>query len=193
MIDTKKQISDILTLSPVIAAVRREQQLLSLCKTENSPEIVFVLHAEVSDVARLSDVAKSTGKTVFLHADLIEGLNPDDAAMRFLKSATAADGIISTRSGVIRAAKDAGFLTVQRFFVVDSQAEDTILRTVGRFSPDCIELMPGLIAPVIARIVPRLQIPVIAGGLIETKEQIIGLLSAGACGVSTSCESLWEI
>lgn len=189
----KPSISDILTAAPVIAAIRRQSELAALGDEDAPVEIVFILHATISDIAHLTARAKRAGKTVFLHADLIEGLNPDPAAMQFLRSTTAADGIISTRSGVIRAAKDAGFLTVQRFFVVDSQAEETVLRTVSQVNPDCIELMPGLITPVIERIVTRLSVPVIAGGLIETKEQIVGLLSAGACGVSTSRAELWGI
>ncbi len=193
MADRSTSIADILAEAPVIAAVRRMADLTALGGKDISAAIVFILHAALSDVAARCDAAKAAGKTVFLHADLIEGLNPDVAAMQFLRSTTHADGIISTRSGVIRAAKEAGFLTVQRFFVVDSQAEETVLRTVSQVSPDCIELMPGLITPVISRIVPRLHIPVIAGGLIETKEQVVGLLSAGVCGVSTSQTLLWRI
>ena len=67
------------------------------------------------------------------------------------------------------------------------------MRTVSQIMPDCIELMPGLITPVVGRLAKKLSLPVIAGGLIETKEQVMTLLSAGACGVSTSCEALWRI
>ena len=184
-------LSSLLELSPVIAAVRQTETLSAACTAQ--PEILFLLHATVSDVASRVSTAKAAGKCVFLHADLIEGLSADSAAMRYLRSTTAADGIISTRSGVIRAAKDCGFLTVQRFFVVDSQAEETVLRTVSQTTPDCVELMPGIIPTVISRLSAKLSLPVIAGGLVETKEQVVSLLSAGACGVSTSCPELWNI
>ena len=177
--------------SPVIAAVRQEDAFASALRS--SSELLFILHTTVSDVSRLVQAAKQSHKQVFLHADFIEGLSGDGAAMRFLRSSTGADGIISTRSGVIRAAKECGFLTVQRFFIVDSQAEENVLRTVPQTCPDCIELMPGLITPVIGRLAQKLSQPVIAGGLIETKEQVISILSAGACGISTSCPVLWDI
>ncbi len=193
MADAAPGISDLLAAAPVIAAVRKPSELAALSDDSVCISMVFILRATLSDVAQLCRTAKEAGKTVFLHADLIEGLSPDAAAMQFLRHTTAADGIISTRSGVIRAAKEAGFLTVQRFFVVDSQAEENVLRTVSQVSPDCIELMPGLITPVISRIAGQLHIPVIAGGLIEAKEQVVGLLSAGACGVSTSARTLWSI
>lgn len=193
MKNTPAPISALLECAPVIAAVRRSSGLSLLSDNGISSEIVFILHATLADVASRAAAAKDAGMTVFLHADLIDGLNPDAAAMQFLKTTTAADGIISTRSGVIRCAKDTGFLTVQRFFVVDSQAEETVMRTVSQTMPDCIELMPGLITPVVGRLAKKLSLPVIAGGLIETKEQVMTLLSAGACGVSTSCEALWRI
>ena len=189
-----KQTLDIaahLEMSPVIAAVRQTADLPAACASEAA--MLFILHATVSGIQSLAAQAKDAGKCVFLHADLIEGLSGDAAAMRFLRDTTRADGVISTRSGVIRAAKDCGFLTIQRFFVVDSQAEDNVLRTVGQTNPDCVELMPGLIAPIIGRLAAKLPLPVIAGGLIETKEQIVTLLSAGACGVSTSCDKLWNL
>ncbi|MBP3918715.1 MAG: glycerol-3-phosphate responsive antiterminator [Clostridia bacterium] len=190
--NSSEPISRILERAPVIAAVRKASEISYLSVPENSTEIVFILHATLSDAKTQTTAAKAAGKLVFLHADLIEGLSPDTEAMRYLRQTTPADGIISTRSGVIRCAKDAGFLTVQRFFVVDSQAEETVLRTVSQTNPDCIELMPGLIFPVMKRLTKRLSQPMIAGGLIQTKEQILTLLSAGACGVSTSCRALWE-
>lgn len=181
----------LLQSAPVIAAVRKPGELDAACAS--GAEILFLLHAEVSDLAQTVGRAKDAGKCVFLHFDLIEGLSEDAAALRFVKRNTAADGIISTRTGVIRTAKEMGFHTVQRFFVVDSQAEETVLRTVPSSQPDFIELMPGLITPVIRRLADVLTVPVIAGGLIETKAQIVELLSAGASGVSVGKRELWNV
>lgn len=186
-----KHIMTELDASPVIAAVRTPVALRRACKTDIG--IVFILHAALSDAAAQVQIAKDAGKCVFIHADLVEGLSADAAAVQYLRCATAADGIISTRSAVIRAAKDCGFLTVQRFFVVDSQAEEALLRTVSQTHPDCIELMPGILPTVIARLRGKLSQPVISGGLVETKEQVISLLSAGAHGISTSKEALWTL
>ena len=188
---SENHITTELEANPVIAAVRTPAALARACKTDIG--IVFILHAVLSDVAAQVQTAKAGGKCVFVHADLVEGLSADAAAVQYLHSATEADGIISTRSAVIRAAKDCGFLTVQRFFVVDSQAEEALLRTVSQTHPDCIELMPGILPTVISRLRGKLAQPVISGGLVETKEQVISLLSAGAHGISTSRESLWSL
>ena len=54
-----------------------------------------------------------------------------------------------------------------------------------------IELMPGIIPDVIRRFTQAVDIPVIAGGLITERKQIIDALSAGAIGVSTGSAALW--
>ena len=176
---------------PIIAAVRTPKALARACQTDIGT--VFILHAALSDIEEQVRCAKDAGKCVFIHADLVEGLSADGAAVRYLRSVTRADGLISTRSGVIRAAKECGFLTVQRFFVVDSQALEAIERTVSQTHPDCIELMPGILPTVVSRLRTRLTMPMIAGGLVETKEQVISLLSAGANGISTGREELWTL
>ena len=180
---TEQILTAQLEASPIIAAVRTPEALNRACQTEIGT--VFILHAT------LSHFAKDAGKSVFIHADLVEGLSTDAAAVRYLRDVTDADGLISTRSSVIRAAKECGFLTVQRFFVVDSQALEAIERTVSQTHPDCIELMPGILPTVVSRLHAKLPMPVIAGGLVETKEQVISLLSAGASGISTGREELW--
>lgn len=181
----------VLPSSPVIAAVRKPEELAAACSSEAA--ILFILHAELTTLAETVAAAKEAGKIVFVHFDLIEGLSQDPAAVRFVRRFTAADGIISTRNSVIRSAKEEGFYTVQRFFVVDSQAESNVRRTVPVTQPDLIELMPGLIIPVIGRLSTDLSVPVIAGGLVESKACILELLGAGASGVSTGHPELWNV
>lgn len=188
---TEQILTAQLETSPIIAAVRTPDALKRACQTDIGT--VFILHATLSDLAEQVQFAKNAAKSVYIHADLVEGLSADAAAVRYLRSVTATDGLISTRSTVIRAAKDCGFLTVQRFFAVDSQALEAIERTVSQSHPDCIELMPGILPTVVARLHTKLSMPVIAGGLVETKEQVISLLSAGASGISTGREALWTL
>ncbi len=181
----------LLAAAPIIAAIRNDELLSAACSSDAA--ILFILRSDLSSAAHTVQIAKDAKKCVFIHFDLVEGLSGDASALRYLRETTAADGIISTRSQAIRAAKDMGFITVQRFFVVDSQAEENVLRTVSQTQHDFIELMPGIIPTVLARLIKHLSVPVIAGGLIETKEQIIELLSAGAAGVSTGKSSLWDV
>ena len=188
---TQQIFTSQLEVSPIIAAVRTPEALRRACQTDVGT--VFILHATLSDLAKQVQTVKEAGKSVFIHADLVEGLSADAAGVRYLHYVADAHGLISTRSSVIRAAKECGFLTIQRFFAVDSQALDAIPRTVSQTHPDCIELMPGILPTVVSRLHAKLPMPLIAGGLVETKEQVISLLSAGANGISTGCEALWTL
>ena len=44
----------------------------------------------------------------------------------------------------------------------------------------------------IKRVVAAAKIPVIAGGLIDDKEDAITALEAGADGISTTCREVWK-
>ena len=107
-------------------------------------------------------------------------------------AACGVDGIISTRAQIIRLAKDAGLLTVQRFFALDSQGLDSIQEMLKSTHPHLMEIMPGIIPKAIGRFATG-SVPVIAGGLIETKAEITGALGGGAMAVSTGCETLWYL
>jgi hypothetical protein len=61
--------------------------------------------------------------------------------------------------------------------------------TVGHI----IEVMPGTVDKVIARLHEHLNIPVIAGGLVECKEEVTKALNAGAVAVSTAHRELWKL
>ena len=58
--------------------------------------------------------------------------------------------------------------------------------------PICIGL-PGTLPKVIERLSNKLPVPLIAGGLMTDKGDILSALQAGALCVSTSEQSLWEV
>ena len=57
--------------------------------------------------------------------------------------------------------------------------------------PDVIEILPGLMPKVIRRICQTVRRPVIAGGLISEKEDIMAALKAGAAAISTTNQQVW--
>ena len=52
--------------------------------------------------------------------------------------------------------------------------------------------MPGLMPNVIKKLSQKTHIPIITGGLIKEKEDVINAIKAGALSVSTTETSLWE-
>lgn len=81
---------------------------------------------------------------------------------------------------------------MQRFFVIDSMALESVLRHREYAArPDFIEILPGTMPKIFRRVCAEIQTPVIAGGLISDKEDIMAALGAGACAISTTNPQVW--
>ena len=58
--------------------------------------------------------------------------------------------------------------------------------------PDVIEILPGIIVPKIMRKISAMScVPVIAGGLIKDREDVMNMLNNGAVAISTSAQDVW--
>lgn len=174
---------------PVIAAIKEEAGLKKVLDSEI--QIVFVLYGDICSIGNIVNRLKQAGKTVIIHIDLIAGLSSREIAVTYIKSVTHADGIISTRPNVIRQAKEEGLFAIMRFFVIDSIAFDSIERQIEHVHPDMIEILPGVMPKVIRKISQTVRVPVIAGGLISDKEDILAALEAGAVSISTTNQKVW--
>ena len=174
---------------PVIAAIKDEEGLRKCIHSEI--QIVFVLYGDICSIGDIVSRLKKAGKTVMVHLDLITGLSSREIAVTYLKAVTHADGIISTKPAVIRQAKEEGLFAIMRFFVIDSIAFDSIERQTESAHPDMIEVLPGVMPKITRRICQNSRVPVIAGGLISDKEDIMAALSAGAVSISTTNQAVW--
>lgn len=177
--------------NPVIAAVREEEDTDDAAASHVTT--VFLLHADIFNIKYLVDKIKTHGKNVFIHIDFLEGIGRDHRAIDYIAEVINPDGIITTRSSHIKYAKEKGIFTIQRFFLVDSQSYETAIRTVQSVQPDMIEVMPAVMPGIVKKICKDVSLPVIAGGLIDSKEDIIGILRSGALGVSTGKKELWVL
>ncbi|MBQ5684423.1 MAG: glycerol-3-phosphate responsive antiterminator [Clostridia bacterium] len=88
-----------------------------------------------------------------------------------------------------------GLVTVLRYFVIDSLALFSIERRSREnrdSQPDMIEILPGIIVPkMIRKIRSMSRVPVICGGLIQEKEDVLNALASGATAISTTCSDVW--
>lgn len=173
----------------VIAAARSDSELLIASKSK--VDIIFMLSPNISDIKKQTELVHSRGKKIFIHLDLAEGIGKDEYGIRFAKE-QGVDGIISTRTNIIKMAKKEGLFTVQRFFLVDSQSVATTIESAKTSKADMVEIMPGTISKIINRLKEELKTPIVAGGLIETKEEINEAISCGATAISTGKQEFWE-
>lgn len=185
----KQVFFDALENSPVIAAAKDEAGL-ARCLTCDS-QVIFLLFGDICNIGDLVLQIKEAGKIAMVHIDLVQGLSAKEVAVDFIKKYTQADGIISTKAALIKHAKKLDLNTVFRFFVIDSMALSAIEKQLQTVKPDIIEVLPALMPKVISRICSMAPVPVIAGGLISDKEDIMSMLSAGAVSVSSTSEKTW--
>lgn len=180
----------ILERNPVIPALKSQQQLpqCAACPCE----AVFVLCGDILNIGEIIAQLHAAGKKVIVHADLVNGLAQREIAADFLLRC-GADGIISTRPHLVRRGHELGLLAVLRVFAIDSKAVNNLTSEAEVGCPDMIEVLPAPLPRVIARLQREMKTPLIAGGLLEDKADVLSALRAGAMCVSTSDSALWEI
>ena len=182
-------------INPIIAAVKNDEGL-EIALTEDV-EIIFVLYGDICTIPEIVKKIKRSGKVAMVHVDLITGLNNSkDVCLDFIKNNTEADGIITTKSNLIAHAKELELNTVLRYFILDSMALQNIEKQAKSpgVRPDIIEFLPGIVLPKMIRRINKVsRVPIIAGGLIADKEDVMNALDAGALAISTTTEMVWGL
>lgn len=178
---------------PVIAAIKDENGLKKCLESGSEIQIVFVLYGDLCNIGTIVERLKAGGKTVIIHLDLISGLGNREIAVDYIKNTTKADGIISTKSTLIKRAKELDFFAVMRFFMLDSMVYENVKKQIENVKPDMIEIIPGAMPKVISRLCEFIEgkVPVIAGGMIMDKEDTMKALNAGATAISTTKQNIW--
>ncbi|MGN0463866.1 MAG: glycerol-3-phosphate responsive antiterminator [Acutalibacteraceae bacterium] len=175
--------------NPVIATVKSLDKLDAALESEC--EVVFLLCGDIFNLRTIVEKAKERNKIIFIHVDLIDGFSRDATALKYIHEVIKPDGIISTKNSQLKCAKQLGLLTVQRLFIIDSLSIDTTVKASASISPDAVEIMPGIMPRITKKLCTQLDIPVIVGGLISEREDVILAIESGAKGVSTSDSDLW--
>lgn len=179
--------------SPVIAAIKDMKGLEKCCQVEDI-KVVFILFGDICSIDGIVKKLHEAGKIAMVHMDLIVGLSSKEIAVEYIKNNTHADGIISTKPALIKRGRELGLYTVLRFFVLDSIALKNVEMTDHQYAearPDFIEVLPGVMPKIIKKICKKSHCPVIAGGLITDKEDVMGALNAGAISVSSTNQDVW--
>ena len=148
---------------PIISAIKNEEGLKACL--ESKCEVVFILYGNICTT---------------------------DVAVQYIASNTLADGIISTKSNMLKSAKEKGLMTIQRVFMIDSIAYKNFNIHVNKSQIDFVEILPGIMPKILRKLTSTSNIPIIAGGLISDEEDIQLSMDSGAIAVSTTNEDLWN-
>lgn len=185
----KKEFKEALEDSPIIIAIKDDNGLEKCIESDS--RIVFILYGDIITIPDIVEKVKASGKIAMVHIDLITGLSSKEIAVDFLKKYTLADGIITTKPNLIKHANELGFYTILRLFLLDSMAYENIDKQVKNARPDVIEVLPAPMPKIVKKVCKLSPIPVIAGGLISDKEDVMTLLQAGAICISTTNSDVW--
>ena len=179
-----------LVKNKIAAAIRTEKDFSFALKSK--VDVVFLLYSNILTIAERVKEIHEVGKKVLVHVDFAEGVGKDKAGIDFL-SKQGVDGVLTTRTNIVRMAKETGLVTVQRFFLVDSHSLNTSVESIRISKPDIIELMPGIVTKKIREFSQIVDTPIVAGGIIETEDEVRAAIEAGANVVSTGEVSLWNL
>jgi glycerol uptake operon antiterminator len=172
-----------------IAAVQRENDLEAAIQSKVN--VIFLLMGSVLNLQEMSERVKRAGKHVFIYMDFFEGFTSDKSGVDYVARHIRPTGIISARSSLITAAKEMRLLAIQRLFLIDHDAVLRGVELVEQNQPDAIEVMPGIMPRIIAEITNLTMLPIIAGGLVGSQNEIDEGLKAGALAVSVTAADLW--
>ena len=173
----KQELMDAIQETPVIAAVKDDDGLQNALQNENI-RVVFILYGDICNISTLVQRIHAAGKFAIVHVDLIAGLASKEVAVDFIRSQTEADGIISTRQSFIRRAKELGLAAILRVFLLDSIS---------------LDILPGTMPKILRRVCADAKVPVLTGGLIADKEDVMAALDAGATAISTTNQAVWNM
>ncbi|OGO79489.1 MAG: antiterminator [Clostridiales bacterium GWB2_37_7] len=185
------ELEELLAEVPIISAIRNDMDLKKVINCDI--KIVFVLYGSLMEIQDICSKLKNAKKLIFIHVDMIDGLKHDAKGIEFIKKLVNPYGIITTKTACIKCAKSLGLYTILRVFILDSQSLQTGINNIHTVTPHAVEVLPGVASKIINIIKKDIDIPIIAGGLINTKKDVIEAMSAGALAVSTSNEEVWKL
>lgn len=177
--------------NPMVSAIKNDKDLNEVLISDS--EVVFILYGNICNIGEIVESIKKSNKLAIVHIDLVAGLSSKDISVDFIAKNTKADGIISTRPANIKRAKQLNLLTILRFFIFDTISFENVEKALKHVQPNMIEILPGIMPKIIKKINSMVDIPIIAGGLINEKNDVIEALNAGALAISTSDHRIWKM
>lgn len=182
---------DIFKKYPVIAAVRTPEDIEKALLSKVN--ILFMVGGDFFQAEYLIKKFKRKDTLVFLHMDLIEGIGKDLGGIRYAVRSTGIDGVISTKSHMIKTASKEGLITVHRIFLMDNQAFESGIKMFQESKSDIIELTPGLMPRIVRQVNHSFKPPVITSGLIAKPNDVTTMLNAGAMNIVCTRKELWNL
>ena len=187
MIDIlKKQIC-----VPVVPSMKRLEKFI-----ETDLVVCILQDIHISLLEHMIKTLHDNNKLALVHIDMVHGISSDEHGAEFLCQRLRADGVISSKTRIIETTKKNKKIAIQRMFLIDSKSIERGIETLQKSQPDIVEVMPAIAYKIIPYIKSKINMPLIGGGLLKSKEDILQGLEAGCMAFTVSdlclCESMHE-
>ena len=183
-------MKELLEYNPIIGAIKDDKDLNNVINSDCN--VVFLLNGDILTLKETVKKLHDGGKKVFVHLDMIAGISSNPVIIKYLKKEFKIDGIITTKVSLVKKAMEENIQVVQRIFLLDSISLKNSIENLRRCKPSAIEIMPGGMTKIVKKIHKEFpDLPIICGGLIDEKQEIIDALKNGALAVSTSKKEIW--
>ncbi|WP_148265328.1 glycerol-3-phosphate responsive antiterminator [Desulfosporosinus orientis] len=190
---SKMNFKEALIKSRIVPAVKHLEDLTEVLNIPGV-SVVILIGGDINDLEGVLKVrSRYPEKSLLAHVDLIEGIGKDEAGMRYLKR-LGLEGVVSVKWQLLRYAKENNLLTVQRLFLVDSEAIRTGLKVIKKVTPDAIEILPATVPKfAIEEFLKVTDLSILGGGLLRTAEDVHTALNNGLTAVTASRRNLWKL
>jgi len=176
----------------VIPACRTEADFACALRLTDTPSLIM-LFGDINTLPDLLRRAEAAGKLLLIHLDLLDGVGRDRAGIVFL-SKLGVKGLVTTKPQLGKMAQQEGMRVIQRMFLLDSESLRTGVHMLKGFRPDAIEALPASTpASVLMELKAATDVPILAGGLVRSQQDLQQAVANGACAVSTSQRELWTL
>lgn len=174
------------------AAIRRTEDLEEAVRHPNISSI-FLLGGDINFLPAMVKKVRAADKALLVHIDLMEGVGKDRAGICMV-SRMGVNGIVTTKSNLVKCAMDEGIMVIQRLFMVDSESLKTAIKVAVNAKPMAVEILPATVPQyVIEEIKKAIGLPVLGGGLLKTEADVKEAFSKGIDAISTSRRQLWNV
>jgi glycerol uptake operon antiterminator len=176
----------------MVASIKEPKHIEIALAHRKHLSAVFLLTGHIGVLKGYVDLFNEHQLPVFLHLEKIGGLSTDFHGLEYLAKVIKPTGIITTKTNVVKTAKKMGLMTIQRFFLVDTEGLDNIAKSLCQIEPDIIEVMPARIPEMIGLVKAFTSLPIITGGLLFERSHVLECLNNGATAISSSKPELWK-
>jgi glycerol uptake operon antiterminator len=175
---------------PVVWDPGKQTNLISGAST------VFLQGGPLTELPRVLERFQQpelAGVALFVHIDLIAGLENSEAGVEYLAAMHRLAGVVTVHHHLTKPARKLGLLSIVRLFLSDSRAVERGVAIAEKSQADAIEILPAAAAVKVAADFKHCPLPRIAGGLCRTEADVREVLDSGCRAVTSTRSALWQL